>query len=50
MVMMSADHGGLDFSHGRWADTDLIIPLMMKGNYRLYLSRGSLIKKWLAVW
>ena len=31
VVMLSADHGGLYYRHGRWADSDLIIPLMIKG-------------------
>ncbi len=31
LVMVSSDHGGLGYSHGRWADSDLVIPLIVKG-------------------
>ena len=52
LVMMSSDHGGLEFGHGRWDDVDLLIPMFIKGKQNtdfLYLYRyssdGSMISR-----
>ena len=34
--MMSSDHGGLEFGHGRWDDVDLLIPMFIKGMWNSY--------------
>ena len=31
LVMLSADHGGLGYSHGSQADHDLLIPMFVRG-------------------
>ena len=30
-IALSTDHGGQDYSHGREADSDVIIPLYLRG-------------------
>ena len=53
LVMMSSDHGGLEFGHGRWDDVDLLFPMFIKGKQNtafLYLYRyssdGSMLSRW----
>ena len=31
LVLLSTDHGGLDYGHGREADSDIIIPMFIRG-------------------
>ena len=42
MVMLSTDHGGEGWLHGRNQDEDLIIPLFIKGANFSYL--GAIVK------
>ena len=31
LVILSSDHGGLDYGHGRYADSDVLIPMYVRG-------------------
>ncbi len=36
LVMMSSDHGGFQYGHGRKADSDLLIPMFIKGEQNCF--------------
>ena len=45
LVMLSTDHGGEGWLHGRNQDSDLIIPVFIKGQYYYYNSQCVIRKR-----
>ena len=31
LVTLSSDHGGIDFGHGNYADSDIMVPMFVRG-------------------
>lgn len=40
LVILSSDHGGLEFQHGRAADSDILIPMFIKGEAQVTIGQS----------